>query len=327
MRRLRTLALLAPAGAAILAGACTTGRDDGQGRLVVYAAGSLARPLRAALDSFAAASHVTVDLEPAGSLETARKLSELGKIPDIIALADEEVFPQLLMPRFTTWYARFARNRMVIAYTDRSRYADSLRENTWRDVLTRRDVQVGRADPDLDPAGYRTLISFQLAERRYRDPGLTARLMANAPKRNMRSKSAELVALLQAGELDYAWGYESVAQAAGLRYLTLHSAIDLSSAADSAFYGTVSVRVLGGAPGDTITMSGRPIRYAVSIPTSAPHHELAQQFVAWLLSARGRATLRAQHLDALDEAEFAGSSVPHAVRFPEQEPAVRQQPR
>ncbi len=315
MRPQRTFAAL---GLAVIAAvACTAARDAQQGRLVVFAAGSLARPLRAALDSFTATAHVAVDLETSGSLETARKLTELGKIPDVIALADEEVFPQLLMPQFTSWYALFARNRMVIAYTDRSRYADSLREETWRDLLTRRDVQVGRADPDLDPAGYRTLITFQLAERHYKDQGLAARLLANAPTRNMRAKSAELVALLQAGELDYEWGYESVAQAAGLRYFTLPAAIDLSTDADSVAYSAVSVRVLGSAPGDTITMSGRPIRYAVSIPTDAPHHELAQQLVAWLLSARGRAALRAEHLDALDEAQFTGTGVPHAVRFPE----------
>jgi len=289
--------------------------EERPGRLVVFAAGSLARPLRAALDSFAAQTGTKADLETAGSLETARKVTELGKTPDVIALADEEVFPQLLMPRFTTWYARFARNRMVIAYTDRSRYADSVSEATWRDVLTRRDVQVGRADPDLDPAGYRTLLVFQLAERHYNDPNLAQRLLANASRRNMRAKSAELVALLQAGEQDYAWEYESVAQAAGLRYITLPVQIDLS-APDTALYASASVRVLGGAPGDTITIIGRPIRYAVSIPTAAPNHDTAQRFVAWLLSAGGRSVLRSERLDALEEPQFTGSGVPHAVRFP-----------
>jgi molybdate/tungstate transport system substrate-binding protein len=313
MLRKRTSAI---AIVAALATACTAGEKGGQQRLVVFAAGSLARPLRAALDTFAAQTGTGTDLETAGSLETARKLTELGKIPDVIALADEEVFPQLLMPQFTTWYARFARNRMVIAYTDRSRYADSLSEATWRNVLTRRDVQVGRADPNLDPAGYRTLLVFQLAERHYNDPNLEQRLLANAPRRNMRAKSAELVALLQAGEQDYAWEYESVAQAAGLRYLTLPLEIDLS-APNSALYSSASIRVLGSAPGDTITMIGRPIRYAVSIPTATRNHETAQRFVAWLLSPAGRSVLRAERLDALEEAQFTGSGVPHSVRFPE----------
>src|SRR5919202_4355373 len=75
------------------------------GTLVVYNAGSLARPLRTALDTFAAHNGVTIQQENAGSLETARKLTELHKIPDIIGLADYEVFPQLLMPQYVTWYA------------------------------------------------------------------------------------------------------------------------------------------------------------------------------------------------------------------------------
>ena len=308
MRVKRTALLAALVGVT----ACASRADDQ--RLVVFAAGSLARPLRAALDTFATHNGLTIDLETAGSLETARKLTELGKIPDVIALADEEVFPQLLMPRFASWYARFARNRMVIAHTERSRYADAMSETTWRDILMRRDVQVGCADPDLDPAGYRTLIVFQLAERHYRDSGLAARLLAAAPRRNMRGKSAELVALLQAGELDYAWGYESVAQAAGLRYLTLPSAIDLSSHADSAMYRSVSARVLGASRGDTIVVTGRPIRYAISIPVSAPHRSLGERFVIWLLSQKGRDILRREHLDALERPEFTGTDIPTTVQ-------------
>jgi molybdate/tungstate transport system substrate-binding protein len=296
---------------------CTGRAASEPDRLVVFAAGSLARPLRAALDTFAAQTNTRIDLESAGSLETARKLSELGKIPDVVALADEEVFPQLLMPRFTTWYARFARNRMVIAHTARSRYADSLSERTWRNVLTRADVQVGRADPDVDPAGYRTLLVFQLAERHYHDPGFAARLLKNAPVRNMRAKSAELVALLQAGELDYAWSYESVAQAAGLRYLTLPSGVDLGADADSTAYAAASVNVLGASRGDTITMTGRSIHYAVSIPTDAPHRKTAEQFVVWLLGERGRAILRSEHLDALDGPQIIGTGVPSSLRLHE----------
>jgi ABC-type molybdate transport system substrate-binding protein len=77
------------------------------------------------------------------------------------------------------------------------------------------------------------------------------------------------------------------------------------------------VRVLGAAPGDTITMTARSIRYAVSIPTAAPHRPAAERFVAWLLGPRGRAVMRSQHLDALDQPQFTGGGIPHAVRFPD----------
>src|SRR4030095_17117296 len=86
--------------------------------LLIYLAASLTRPLQPVLDRFAARERVVVHRESGGSLEHARKITELHRIPDLVLLADEEVFPQLLVPAHATWYAGFARNRMVVAYTD-----------------------------------------------------------------------------------------------------------------------------------------------------------------------------------------------------------------
>ena len=86
-------------------------QDAVAGPLVVFNAGSLAKPFSDLLRAFVAAHP---DVEPAqensGSLEAARKLTELGKIPDVIAVADYGVFPKLLMPRHATWYVTFATN-------------------------------------------------------------------------------------------------------------------------------------------------------------------------------------------------------------------------
>ena len=283
---------------------------SGDRRLTVYNAGSLAIPLRAALDSFAARERVTIEQENAGSLETARKLTELGKIPDMVAVADYEVIPLLLVPQHATWYAKFARNRMVLAYEDRSRGASEITTDNWWQVVTRPGVQVGRADPSLDPNGYRTLLVWQLAERYYKQPGLAARMLATAPARNVRPKEADLVGLLQAGEFDYIWSYESIAQGVGTRYVTLPEAIDLSAPADSAAYAVASVRVAGKTPRDSITMRGQPIVYAFTVPTRAPHPAIARQFAEYLASPDGKRVLRAAKLDVLDEYLVVGSGAP-----------------
>ncbi|MBX6333050.1 MAG: extracellular solute-binding protein [Gemmatimonadaceae bacterium] len=299
--------------AALALAACVRDRTAVDDTIVVYNAGSLARPLRAALDTFAQRHHVRVEQENAGSLETARKLTELHKIPDLIALADYEVFPQLLIPEQVQWYVAFARNRMTIAYTPRSRFADEITAANWWQVLRRPGVQVGRADPNLDPNGYRTLLAMQLAERYYRVPGLADSLLAAAPPRNVRPKEADLVGVLQAGELDYIWSYESLAQAAGLRYVNLPDSVDLGSPADSAFYAQASVRVVGRTPRDTVTFRGQPIVYAFSIPKHAPHPAVAERFAAFLLSPEGRRVLRAARLDALDPPVLVGTGAPRAV--------------
>lgn len=299
--------------AAVLTACGGGGRRDAGGRaLVAFNAGSLARPLRAALDSFAAREGVQVLQESAGSLESARKVSELGKTPDIIALADEEVFPQLLMPAHVSWYLRFAHNRMVIAYTPRARFAADITDANWWQVLQREGVETGRSDPQLDPNGYRTLLVLKLAERYYSQPGLAARLLQAMPERNVRAKEADLVGLLQAGEFDYIWSYDSMARKLGLRFVQLPSAIDLSSPADSAQYAAASVRVRGKGT-DSVTFTGRPIVYALSIPLAAPHRAIAEQFVRYLCSAEGRRIMRAEGLDALEAPRVVGTGAPAGI--------------
>ena len=316
-----TTRALVAAWAILTSSACGRGGDrrdaaadslgsGGDRRIIVYNAGSLAIPLRAALDSFAAKEHVTVEQENAGSLETARKLTELGKIPDLVAVADYEVIPLLLIPEHATWYAKFARNRMVLAYEDRSRGAAEITTDNWWQIVTRPGVQVGRADPSLDPNGYRTLLVWQLAEQYYKQPGLAGRMLASAPARNVRPKEADLVGLLQAGEFDYIWSYESIAQSVGARYVTLPEPIDLSAPGDSAAYAVASVRVAGKTPRDSITMRGQPIVYAFTVPTHAPHPTIAAKLVEYLASPDGKRVLRNAKLDVLDEYLVVGSGAP-----------------
>ncbi len=278
-------------------------RSTEEGRLIVFNAGSLARPLKAALDAFAAREGVIVEQESAGSLESARKLTELGKIPDLIALADAEVFPRYLMPAQVDSVVRFARNRMVVAFTGRSAHAEEITTANWPDILSRPDVDVGRSDPELDPNGYRTLMVWQLAERSRAEPGLVARLAARAPPRNVRSKEADLVGLLQAGEFDYIWSYESMAKATGLRWVLLGDSVDLSNAALADHYAQAEVSVRGATEGSQIIFRGEPIIYAFAVPLAAPHRALGLRFAEFLLSPEGRAILEREGLETLDPPE------------------------
>ncbi|HEY5087826.1 MAG TPA: extracellular solute-binding protein, partial [Gemmatimonadaceae bacterium] len=264
-------------------------------------------------DTFAARTSVRYALEPGASLELARRITELGRRPDVVILADPEVFPELLMPRFTSWYALFGRSRIVLAYTDESRDSREITSANWRQVIQRPGVEVGRADPNTDPSGYRTLLTFQLAERFYKEPGLARRLLGAAPARNVRPRESDQVALLQAHALDYIWTYQNLADNAGLRFVKLPDAIDLGEPADSATYALASTRVLGKHQGDTITVRGRPILFAVSAGTHAPHPVAAQRFISFLLSPDGQRILRSQHFDALDQPIFIGSGAPASL--------------
>lgn len=280
---------------------------------LVYTAASLAQPVRVALDSFARRSGARYELESASSLELVRRVTALDGDPDVIVLADPELFSALLTPKVVTWHALFARNRIVLAYTPRSRGADEISADNWWAVLERPDVQVGRSDPATDPSGYRTLLVWQLAARHYGLPDLPERMLHAAPERNVRPREADQVALLEAGELDYIWTYESLARLMGLRFVRLPDDVDLGAPADSAAYARASLRVPGARWGDTITVHGASILFGVSVPTDAPRGRAGRNFVAFLLSPTGRRILHGANVDALDTPVIVGRGAPPLV--------------
>lgn len=277
---------------ALPAAACRGSETRGASPTVVISyAGSLAHPFAGALAEYSRRSGVHVVTQTSGSVEAARRITDLGDVPDVIALADEEVFTNLLVPKHVESYTVFARNRMVIAYTRRSRHAAEIDSSNWYRVLSRDDVEVGRSDPALDPNGYRAILTLRLAEAFYHQPGLEHAVLARAPARNVRPKSADLVALLETGSLDYAFAYESVARSAGLRWLRLPPAIDLGDESRATQYSRVSVRIPGTTPGDSIVVTGAPIRYALAVPRRAPHAVEGERLRDFLLSPTGRKLL------------------------------------
>ncbi len=287
--KFRTLLLV---GALVLASLQVPFAQASAGPLVIFHAGSLTIPLQKLMDAFQT-SHpgVRFAAEGSGSRTAARKVSELGRLADIVMSADYTVIDELLIPRFAAWNIEFARNTMVIAYTDRSAYADEIGPDNWYEVLTRPGVIYCRADSDVDPCGYRTLMVWQLAEKYYQIPGLYQKLDAGCPPGNVRPKSVELIALLQSGNMDYAFEYRSVAVQHGLRFVELPDEINLSRAEYADLYSQAMVEVSGPAPGTTITKSGKPIVYGVTIPKDAPHPALAAEFVAFVIGPRGREIL------------------------------------
>lgn len=288
----------AVAAVAILFGGPTAGTAQApprlQGSLVVFNAGSLGLPFRNLLQAFRKANPgVRTAQESSGSLEAARKLTELGKTPDILAVADYAVIPKLLMPAHADWYATFATNALVLAFRNESRGAFDIDTQNWYRILLRPGIRTGRSEPALDPAGYRTLMVWQLAERYYRQPTLATLLRAATPPRYVRPKEADLTALLQLGEFDYIWTYASIARTNGFRWLDLPPEINLSDPSQAAHYAMARVVLPGAtrAAGDSVEFRGEPIVYALTIPRGAPHPEVAAAFVRFVFSLEGQRIL------------------------------------
>ncbi len=266
-----------------------------EGKIVIFHAGSLTVPMKALAEAFQALHpNVTFETEASGSNSAARKISELDREADVMMSADYTIIDKLLIPDWADWNIRFARNTMVIAYTGQSQHADEISAENWYEVLTRDGVIYGHADPDADPCGYRTLLVWQLAEKHYGVPGLYTTLDEHCPPRNVRPKSVELIALLETGDMDYAWEYRSVAVQHGLDFVELPDEINLSQVEHAEFYAEASVDIAGKEPNITMTIEGKPIVYGVTIPDVALSPDLALEFVKFLLGPEGQAIMEQQ---------------------------------
>jgi molybdate/tungstate transport system substrate-binding protein len=203
---------------------------------------------------------------------------------DVLASADYQVIDSLLIPQYADWNLKFATNEMAVVYTAQSHRAGEITDKNWLDILLDHAVNVGRADPDADPCGYRAIMTMKLAERYYRKPGLADTLLARS-SRFVRPKESDLLSLLNAGELDYIFLYRSVAEQRGLKRLILPDEINLKRADLEEMYGQVSVELSSATPGSKIVQRGSSMVYGVTIPKNAPNPELAKKFVEYLLSA------------------------------------------
>ncbi len=259
---LRLAALLLPLAAGFIG--CARGESP-RTETTVFAAGSLARPLRAALDSIADSGGTAVRLEIMGSREMLRAVTSLGRTPDLIVSADADELEATLMPAWVSSSTTFAANRVVLALSPKRAVSDSLTAVNWADIAASGTIRIARADPARAPLGYRTQMVWQLAERALARPGLAAKLAAASPEALMRGNESDLAALLESGDADAAWCYESLARSLKLPYVRIGDAVDLGSAADSATYRLASVRIAGNTPGDSVTVVGTPIRYAIAV--------------------------------------------------------------
>jgi len=261
------------------------------GTLTIFHAGSLAVPFSEMETEFENLHpSVKVEREPAASGVTIRKVTELGKNAEIVASADYSLIPDLMFPDYADWYITFARNQMVLCYTNQSRYANEINSNNWFDILLRDGVEYGHGSL-MDPCGYRTLLVWQLAEAYYDHPGLYQDLVKHCPAKNIRTKSEDLLALLETGNIDYAFEYSSVAKQHNLKFVELPANINLSDIQFKDFYAQATVDIPGKQPGEKITKTGTPIVYGVTIPTNAAHPDLARAFIEYLLGEKGQAIM------------------------------------
>lgn len=254
------------------------------GDLIIFHAGSLSVPMKEIAAEFNKLyPNVKILTESAGSVASARKITDLDRPCDIMASADYTVIDKMLIPKYTDWNIKFASNEMAIVYSNKSRYADKINTQNWYETLMKSDVDYGRADPNSDPCGYRTVMMLQLAEKYYKKPGLAKNIMQKDEEYN-RPKEVDLLALLESESIDYIFIYRSVAIQHNLKYVVLPDQVNLKNPAFASQYASAKVEINGKKPGAKEIMIGEPMIYGVTILKDAPNKAAAEAFLAFMLS-------------------------------------------
>jgi molybdate/tungstate transport system substrate-binding protein len=113
-------------------------------------------------------------------------------------------------------------------------------------------------------------------------------------KLTLRASEVDLIALLQAGDLDYCFMYLSNAKQYGFNYVPLPDEINLSDPQFKGNYERIQV-VYSHERFATITLdrTGETIYYGLTIPSDAPNPALAEKFIQYLLDGQGKSDFNA----------------------------------
>ena len=261
-----------------------TSCNERKEEITVFHAGSLSVPFKAMADAYEKQHpDVRVLLEGAGSLTCIRKITELDKPCDILAVADHALIDELMIPGYAKFNIRFAKNEMALGYLPDSRWADSINLSNWHSILLYEDVHYGRSDPNHDPSGYRTEILAGLFERQTGIEGFQEQLLSK-DRKFIRPKGTELLPLLETGAIDLIFHYRSVLLQHNLSMLLFPDSLNLSNPELNDWYSGSCVEVQGASKDEKIIKCGEAMVYGICLPDNGTNFSGARDFMRFILT-------------------------------------------
>jgi molybdate/tungstate transport system substrate-binding protein len=344
MRFRNYIQLVAPIVCAILAGCSKPAAQPEQKTLVIFHHGSPTPAIEAAEKVFEEKyPGVKVLREKDDALANMRKVTDLGKLADIVYTDDYSIIPPVMFPKYADAWIRYAHDEMTIAYAANSKYANEINGDNWYKILQRPDVKWGIADPNAGPDGYFSLGQIMLSNIYYKDNTIFKNLIANntaitatesggrytvdCPE-NLNPKSARVIVrpdpetlypMILAGDIDYAFGYMGSVIGegpAGIKTVKLPAQVNLSDLSlVASLYNRVTINLFNDKPERKISVTLGAKANGLTIPLNAPNKPGAADYLQIFLGPVGQEALRKVHITPLIPAETNDlSKVPESLR-------------
>jgi molybdate/tungstate transport system substrate-binding protein len=267
---------------------------------------------------------VKVIREKGDALPNMRKVTDLGKLADLVYTDDYSIIPPVMFPKFANFWICYAHDEMF-------------------EILKRPDVKFGIADPNAGPDGYFSLGQIALSNLHYKNPQIFQDLISsntaitlaeaggkytiNCPE-NLAPKAGKIVIrpdpeslypMILAGEIDYAFGYMGSVIGEGpegIKTIDLPPQVDLSDLSLVAgVYNKVSINLFSDKPDRKISVVLGAKANGLTIPLNAPNKKAAADYLEIFLGSVGQAALQKVHISPLVPAETNDvSKVPPSLR-------------
>jgi molybdate/tungstate transport system substrate-binding protein len=232
--------------------------------------------------------------EGKGSLQISNMITDGFRRPDVFISADTLPIENLMdiNPPLADWFVRFASAEFVIAYNEKSSFAQDLlkvKEGKieWYKILEKDGFKFGRSDPKLDPKGYYTIIIAKLANIYYNDSKIKDRILGDDNNKKQIFPEEVLSSILEIGQVDAIAAYKHEAIAKKLPYIVLPNQINLGDPNNTNYYNQITYKLENGQ-----TIYGNPIYFSVTIPNTVKNLEGANYFIKFLLSIKGNDILK-----------------------------------
>jgi len=189
-----------------------------------------------------------------------------------------------------------ASTSMVIAYDPKGKYGEAFKAaadgksgaEPWWKILETPELKFARTDPIGDPQGQNIIFTMLLAEKYYKQPKLEETSLGEVLNPKQVFMEGNMLARLEAGQIDASSGYKSAVISAKLPYVELPDEINLSNPNMSAnWYDTVSFDAKG-ADGKQQTLTPQPLVFYAAVLKNAPNPDAAKKFVTFMNGADGQ---------------------------------------
>jgi molybdate/tungstate transport system substrate-binding protein len=277
------------------------------------------------------------------ALANMRKVTDLGKLADLVYTDDYSIIPPVMFPKYADEWIRYAHDEMTIAYAANSKYANEINGENWYKILERPDVKWGIADPNAGPDGYFSLGQIMLSNIHYKDNTIFQKLVGDntairatesggkytvdCPE-NLNPKSSRVIIrpdpetlypMILAGDIDYAFGYMGSVIGegpAGIKTVKLPNDVNLSDMSlVTPVYNRVQINLFSDKPERKISVTLGAKANGLTIPLNAPHKDAADEFLQIFLGPVGQQALQGVHITPLVPAETNDlSKLPESLR-------------